>query len=669
MTSPKSPSAVLVYVGLVLGAVITLAPFVLGLLTSFTSAHQFATGTPLAWPRPPTLANYADLGGAGFGRALAVTTLMTAVILLGQLTFSVLAAYAFARLRFPGRDALFWVYIATLMVPGSVTVVPLYLMMAQLGLRNTFWALVLPFVFGSPYAIFLLRQYFRAIPDDLINAAYLDGANTLDVIVHVVLPSSRPVLVTLMLITVVSQWHHFMWPLVITSGTKWQVLTVATAALQSRYNAQWTLVMAATAVAIVPLLVLFVMFPAAHRPLDRRHGAEMSCGPGFPRCSHWLWCWSLRCWPRRRCCWTSRPGRAAARPWSPFGCGTSRSPRRIDSRSRRSRRTHPDIEVHTHVVSYSTYFNTLRTDVAGGSADDIFWISNAYLAGYADSGRLMDIGKTLGAGAASAWEPSVVEQFTRGGTLWAVPQLTDAGIALYYNADLLAAAGVDPAELAALRWSPDGGDTLRPLLARLTVDADGHTAATPGFDAGRIRQWAYNAANDAQGIYLNYIGSAGGVFQNGDRFAFDNPGAIEAFTYLVRLINGDHVAPPASDTNDNGDFSRNQFLAGRMALFQSGTYNLAAVADQAGFRWGVAMLPAGPKGRVSVTNGIAAAGNSASAHPDAVRQVLAWMGSNEGNQYVGRHGSAIPAVRSAQRVYFDYWAAQGRRRRGRSSRY
>lgn len=260
MTSPKRPSAVLIYAGLTLGALITLAPFGLGLLTSLTSAHQFATGTPLTWPRPPTLANYANLGGKGFSRALAVTALMTSVALLGQLSASVLAAYAFARLRFPGRDALFWVYLATLMVPGSVTVVPLYLMMAQLGLRNTFWALVLPFMFGSPYAIFLLRQHFRAIPEDLINAAYLDGARTLDVIVHVVLPSSRPILVTLMLITVVAEWHHFMWPLIITSGTKWQVLTVATAALQSRYNAQWTLVMAATVVAIVPLLVLFVIF-------------------------------------------------------------------------------------------------------------------------------------------------------------------------------------------------------------------------------------------------------------------------------------------------------------------------------------------------------------------------------------------------------------------------
>ena len=110
MTSPKSPSAALVYAGLTLGAVITLAPFALGLLTSFTSARQFETGTPLQLPHPPSLDNYANLGGAGFGRAAAVTALMTAVILVGQLTFSVLGAYAFARLQFPARDALFWVY-------------------------------------------------------------------------------------------------------------------------------------------------------------------------------------------------------------------------------------------------------------------------------------------------------------------------------------------------------------------------------------------------------------------------------------------------------------------------------------------------------------------------------------------------------------------------------
>jgi multiple sugar transport system substrate-binding protein len=308
-------------------------------------------------------------------------------------------------------------------------------------------------------------------------------------------------------------------------------------------------------------------------------------------------------------------------------------------------RRHPAIEVHVDVVAYPTYFDALRTDVAGGSADDIFWISNAYLAPYADSGRLVDITNAMGPQAAARWEPSVVSQFTRRGTLWGVPQLTDAGIALYYNADLLSAAGVDPATLNTLRWSPDDAvDTLRPLLARLAGD--------------RTRQWAYNAANDMQGIYLNYVGSAGGVFADGDRFAFDNPQAAEAFRYLVRLINVDRVSPPASDTNDNGDFSRNMFLQGRMALFQSGTYNLAQVEANAAFRWGVALLPAGPVGRVSVTNGIVAAGNSASLHPEAVREVLEWMGSADGNAYLGDGGAAVPAVLAAQRTYFDYWAGK-----------
>lgn len=317
-------------------------------------------------------------------------------------------------------------------------------------------------------------------------------------------------------------------------------------------------------------------------------------------------------------------------------------------------RIRPDIDVRINVVSYASYFDTLRTDVAGGGADDVFWINNSHFAEYADNNRLIAIAPD------PDWEPSVVGQFTRGGTLWGVPQLTDAGIALYYNADLLEAAGVTPAELGRARWDPDpAADTLRPLLARLTLDSAGRTAGTAGFDARRVRQWGYSAANDLQGITLNYIGSAGGVFAEGDRFAFDGPRTAVALSYVVGLINDDHVAPPASDTNDNGDFSRNQFLAGRMAVFQSGTYNLAQIAGQARFRWDVTMLPTGPAGRVSVTNGIVAAGNAATRNPEATRAVLDWLGSTAGSEYLARRGAAIPAARAAQRVYFDYWKQQG----------
>ncbi|MTE14625.1 carbohydrate ABC transporter permease [Nocardia aurantiaca] len=248
------------YAVLVVGALLTVAPLVLSAMTAVKTPKQFASESVLAAPHPATLDNFRTVLDQGLGRAVAVTALMTACITCGQLVTSTMAAYAFARLSFPGREALFWVYLGTMMVPSAVTLVPLYLMFAKLGWLNSFWALVLPFLFGSPYAIFLLRQYFRAIPGEIIDAARVDGASTLDILLSVVVPMSRPILATLTVITVVSQWNSFMWPLVAASGPKWQVLTVATANAQTRYNAQWTLIMAATTLAIAPLVLLFVVF-------------------------------------------------------------------------------------------------------------------------------------------------------------------------------------------------------------------------------------------------------------------------------------------------------------------------------------------------------------------------------------------------------------------------
>jgi multiple sugar transport system permease protein len=251
-----------IYLLLLLGAVLTIGPFLLSFGTALKTGTQFASEPLLSWPDPFTLDNFTQVltGSAEFGRAVIVTLLAAALILIGQLISSVLAAYAFARVEFPGRQALFWVYLSTLMIPPVVLVTPLYLMMTEVGLRNTFWGLVLPFAFASPYAVFLLREYFRGISQELIDAARLDGANTLDVLVEIVLPLSRPIIATLTVITLVSHWNSFMWPLVVTTGAEWRVVTVATASLQSQFNGNWTLVMAATTLALVPLLVLFLVF-------------------------------------------------------------------------------------------------------------------------------------------------------------------------------------------------------------------------------------------------------------------------------------------------------------------------------------------------------------------------------------------------------------------------
>lgn len=250
------------YAVLLAAALLTLAPFAVSVLTAFTSPRQFAQQGPLSWPAPPTTENLAALFTStdGFITPLAVTVQMVAVILAGQLVFSVLAAYAFAHLRFPGRDALFWVFVATLMVPQVVVVVPLYLLLSEAGMRNTFWALVIPFVLGSPYAIFLLRENFRGVPSELMDAMRIDGAGTLRLLWHLVVPLNRPILVTLALITVVTHWNSFLWPLVITSGPEWRTITVATSALQSQYSTTWTLVMAGTTVAMVPLVLLMILF-------------------------------------------------------------------------------------------------------------------------------------------------------------------------------------------------------------------------------------------------------------------------------------------------------------------------------------------------------------------------------------------------------------------------
>ncbi|MCW4459127.1 sugar ABC transporter substrate-binding protein [Microbacterium sp. MPKO10] len=317
----------------------------------------------------------------------------------------------------------------------------------------------------------------------------------------------------------------------------------------------------------------------------------------------------------------------------------------------------PNITVNINVVPWGDYWTKLRTDVAGGTMDDVFWINNSYYGAYVDSGNLMDVGAVMGASAAEAWEPSVVDQFTRNDTLWGVPQLYDAGIAVYYNADLLEKAGVDPEALDDLTWDPEEpkNDTYLAMAKKLTIDANGKTAETEAFDEKNIAQYGTNLAYDLQAVLLPFIGSNGGHFQDGDEFAFADDKSAQAIDYLVKAINKQHVAPSAADTNDDGDFSLNTFTQGKMALFQSGLYNLKNVSQNADFGWGVAMLPAGPEGRVSVTNGIVAAGNAASENKDAVKKVLGWLGSEEGNAYLGVDGAAVPGVVAAQDTYFDFW--------------
>ena len=189
-----------------------------------------------------------------------LVTDVTAALTAGQVAFGVLAAYAFARLRFPGRNVLFSLYLATLMVPNVVTLVPLYTMMRQVHLVNTYWALFLPYVLGSPYTIFLMRQSSQSLPSDVFAAARVAGCSEWKILTRILLPMGRPIIITATLIAFVFGWNNFLWPLIVTDSPSKQVITVGLAAFQSYFIRHFNLVLAGSLVALVPLLMIFVVF-------------------------------------------------------------------------------------------------------------------------------------------------------------------------------------------------------------------------------------------------------------------------------------------------------------------------------------------------------------------------------------------------------------------------
>jgi multiple sugar transport system permease protein len=251
--------AVLVHALLLLGAAITLSPLLWMLSASLMPTGEATAAPPRLWPSAVTLEHYRALfTRLDVARELANSTLLATTVTVVSLLLNSMAGYAFAKLRLPARDRIFRALLAALVVPAQVAMLPLFLLLKEMHLVNTYWGVIIPGM-TSVFGIFLVRQYARSIPDSLLDAARVDGAGELRIYWSLVLPFCRPILVTLALFTFLGTWNDFLWPLIILSDDRLYTLPVGLANLLGEHAQDTELMMAGAVLTVLPVVALFVL--------------------------------------------------------------------------------------------------------------------------------------------------------------------------------------------------------------------------------------------------------------------------------------------------------------------------------------------------------------------------------------------------------------------------
>lgn len=249
---------VILYASLIVLSAIMIIPFIWMLSTSLKTQYDAVKIPPVWIPENPQWENFAKLFTEQPMLQFMLNTIkIVVIVVLGQLFFSSLAAYAFARIPFKGRTPIFFCYIATLMVPGQVTMIPTYLMFAKVGLTNTHWPLILP-AFFSAFGVFLLRQFFMTLPKELEEAAEIDGCNPFTTYLKIMLPMIVPAMLTLGVFTLMNTWNDYMGPLLYLSSPEKFTMTLGIAYFKGIYTTQWNLVMAGAVISILPILIAYL---------------------------------------------------------------------------------------------------------------------------------------------------------------------------------------------------------------------------------------------------------------------------------------------------------------------------------------------------------------------------------------------------------------------------
>lgn len=237
-----------------------LFPFYWMLVTALKTDQQIFQWPPLLWPTTPQWQNFIQATRyIPFWLYMKNTLVICLLSIIGTLISCTLIAYGFARIRWPGREVVFIIYLSTLMLPGQVTMIPLYVIFQKLGWVGTILPLVVPSFFGNTFFVFLLRQFFKTIPTELTDAARIDGANELGILWYIMLPLIKPALMTVALFTFLGAYRDFLGPLIyLTDQSQWTI-SLGLQLFKNMYGAQWQLMMAASALTMLPVMILFFL--------------------------------------------------------------------------------------------------------------------------------------------------------------------------------------------------------------------------------------------------------------------------------------------------------------------------------------------------------------------------------------------------------------------------
>lgn len=262
MTGPRARHRIAgllgVYAGLAAVTACALFPILWALSGSLK--RQAEISQPMLLPAHPQWSNYVDVfTRMPFWRMLFNTVLYAGCVTAGQVFFCSLAGYAFARLPFTGRDTLFVLYLATLMVPLTVTVIPQFILMRVFGWTDTMWAMIIPGLFGSAFGTYLMRQFFATLPVDLEEAAILDGCSPWVIYWRILLPHAKPAVMVLAVLTWINVWNDFLWPLLMVQHKDIATLTLGLVWMQGEYVAEWPVLMAAAMLMLAPLVVVYAI--------------------------------------------------------------------------------------------------------------------------------------------------------------------------------------------------------------------------------------------------------------------------------------------------------------------------------------------------------------------------------------------------------------------------